>query len=337
MTTNKIITKIVFSLFSGNDLSSMGVKHIKPSQWDTIYSYLYKQKILQHSFDCLKQLSVCDGGKNHVEEILFKTSEYINKTKSRDNMYRAGLYFLTKCLTNNGIEHISLKGPLFSEMYYNGLGKRVCGDIDLLINKKDIYRVKNILLDTGYDIDERLFEKCIIHHYHFQAKKENITYEIHWNIDYGEADYWNYLLCNSFFVSFNDIKIRVLNNEGEFLLFIVSISKDWFTRAGTNKYLDLLKIIKSEKLNYKHIFQIIEQFNLNNRCYAVLFCLQHFCKCKTWPKIPASVFTKIFARLFLTKEKTLMCKSSLKLTRKIGEALLWKDVSFTSVPNIYKS
>lgn len=337
MTTNKIVERIILSLFSGENLSSVDFNHIKPCQWDSIYNYLYKQKILQLSFDCLKQLSVLDGGNNHVEEILLKTREYIKKTSSRDKVLRTGLYSITQCLTQNEIEHISLKGPLFSEIYYKCLGKRVCGDIDLLINKNDIYRVKKILLDTGYDIDEALFKKSILHHYHFEAKKENITYEIHWNIDYGKTDYWDYLFCNSFLVQFNDIKVRVLNHEGQFLLFIVSISKDWFTRAGTNKYLDLLKIIEAEKLNYKHIYEVIEQFDLNNRCYAVLFCLQHFYKRKILPEIQASVLTKIFTWCFLTKQKTLMCKSSFKLTRKIGEALLWKDASFTSVPNIYKN
>lgn len=337
MTTNKIVEQIIFALFSGEELLSVDYKHLKSCQWNSIYNYLYNQKILQLSFYYLKQLSVYDSGDYHVEEILLKTSKYIKKTNFRDSVYREGLYSLTQCLTQNGIEHISLKGPLFSEMYYKSFGKRVCGDIDLLINKSDILRAKNILVDAGYDVDETLFEKSIMYHYHFEAKKENITYEIHWNIDYGKNDYWDYLFRNSYFVQLNDTEVRILNHEGQFLLFIVSISKDWFTRAGTNKYLDLMKIIKTEKLNYKQIFEIIKQFNLNNRCYAVLFCLQHFYKRKIWPTVPADILTKIFAWCFLTKQKVLMRKPPLKLTRKIGEALLWKDVSFTSVPNIYKS
>lgn len=324
-------------MFSDEALSSVTFKHLSLRQWDNIYNYLYKHKILQFSFDYLKQLSVYDSGNDHVEAILLKTSEYIKKTNSRDIVYRAGLYSLTKCLTQNGIEHISLKGPLFSEIYYKNSGKRVCGDIDILINKNNIFRTKSILSEAGYVIDEAIFEKSLVHHYHFEAKKENITYEIHWNIDYGKNNYWDYMFHNSCFVQLNDTKIRVLNHDGQFLLFMVSISKDWFTRAGANKYLDLLKIIRFGELNYKHIFEIVEQFDLNNRCYAVLFCLQHFYKCKTWSTIHASFLTKIFSRFFLTKQKVLMCRPPFKLTRKTGEALLWKDVSFTSVPNIYKS
>lgn len=334
MTESKIVEQILYALFSDEELSLKVFNRLNSDQLDDIYHYLYKQKILQLSYDYLKQLPL--SNEDHVKMILLKTSEYIQKTNSRDNMLREGLCSSSKYLTQKGIEHISLKGPLFSEIYFNSSGKRVCGDIDLLINKCDVLRTKDALIEAGYEIDETLFEKSIVYHYHFEAKKDQITFEIHWNIDYGKNDYWEHLLCNSYFVQINNIDIRVLNNECQFLLFVVSISKDWFTRAGANKYLDLFQIIKHANIDYLHAFKIIEQFGLHNRCYAVLFCLQYFCKRKPCPSIRASIFTKMFSRCFLTKHKVLMCKTSYKFIRQLGEKLLWKDTSFTRVPNIYK-
>ena len=323
---------ILSAIFYDEQLSSKDLRRLNSYHLDDLYNYLYKQKILQLSYNYLKQLT----DENHNEAILLKTSEYIQKTNSRDRMLRDGLCSISSHLTQHSIDHISLKGPLFSDTYYGGSGKRVCGDIDLLVNKKDVLCVKDILLNEGYDINQELFEKSLNHHYHFEAEKDRITFEIHWNIDYGKNDYWDHLFNNSYCVQLNDNKIRVLNNEGQFLLFVVSISKDWFTRAGVNKYMDLFQIVRRENLDYINIFKTIEQFGLNNRCYAVLFCLHYFCKHKTWPPIRASIFTKVFSWGFLTKRKVLMIKTSLKLTRRLGEKMLWKDTSFTNVPNIYK-
>jgi len=330
-----IIEKILYALFSDDIISSKDFKRLNSDQLNDIYNYLYKQKILQLSYNYLKQLPT--DNEYHAEKILLKTSEYIEKTKFRDNMLRNGLYSLSNTLIQNNIEHISLKGPLFSDIYFKSEGKRVCGDIDILVNKCDVLRTKDVLKKAGYYIDDALYEKSLLHHYHFEAKKDNVTFEIHWNIDYGRNAYWEYLFHNSYFRHLSDIQIRVLNNEGQFLLFIVSISKDWFTKAGVNKYLDLLQIVKHENMNFSDVFKAIEKFDLINRCYIVLFCLQHFYKNKMWPTVRTSLSTKIFAQCFLTKRKILLCKPPYKLTRKLGEQLLWKDSSFTSVPNIYKN
>lgn len=323
---------LLSAIFYDEALSSKDLRCLDSYQLDNLYNYLYKQKVLQLSYNYLKQLT----SGNHNETILLKTSEYIQKTNSRDSMLRDGLCSISNHLTQHNIDHISLKGPLFSDTYYGGSGKRVCGDIDLLVSKKEVLRVKDILLNEGYDINQELFEKSLKHHYHFEAKKNQITFEIHWNIDYGENDYGDHLFNNSYYVQLNNNEIRVLNNEGQFLLFVVSISKDWFTRAGVNKYMDLFQIVGCENLDYINIFKTIEHFGLNNRCYAVLFCLHYFCKRKTWPPIRASILTKVFSWGFLTKRKVLMVKTSSKLTRRLGEKMLWKDTSFTNVPNIYK-
>jgi hypothetical protein len=169
LTKIKIIETILSSIFYDERLSTKTLKGINCNQLDEIYNYLYKQKILQLSYNVLTQL--LHSKEEYDEGILLKAAEYIKKTNSRDSMLREGLYSLSNTLTQNGIEHISLKGPLFSEIYYKSSGKRVSGDIDLLINKSDVPRVKDILINAGYYVDQDLFEKSVKHHYHFEAKK----------------------------------------------------------------------------------------------------------------------------------------------------------------------
>lgn len=324
---------MIFSLFWNRNFS---VKNkLTFSNIKGIYDYLYKQKILQLSYGFLEKLSLSND--IYAEKMLFDTKKYVKKTLCRNNILQKELCILSKILDENHVEHISLKGPLFSLIYFNEPGKRVCGDIDLMIDYNDIMRVVMILEEAGYEIKKDLFNESLKYHYHFEVSKKDVIFEIHWNIDYGKNNYWKYLLENSYFLEINNWKVRVLNDEAQFVLFVISISKDWFTKSCVSKYLDLFQIIKRESIDYKSVYKVIEEYGLTQRCYAVLVCLQHLCKLSIWPKIRVGFLTRIFTLVFLTKYRVLMQKRPCRFVRKMGERLLWKDISFTTVPNIYKN
>ncbi|MFH1612187.1 MAG: nucleotidyltransferase family protein, partial [bacterium] len=89
---------------------------------------------------------------------------------------------------NNNIEIIVLKGIPLTEFIYGNIGLRCIGDIDLLVQEKDLEKIKKNLLDFGFKISgysTENFYRSYHKHFHFTKELENgqkILLEIHWNI-----------------------------------------------------------------------------------------------------------------------------------------------------------
>ncbi len=81
-------------------------------------------------------------------------------------------------LTSAGIPYVIIKGWA-SSVYYPEPILRVLGDVDFLVDKKDILRTKELLEKNGYFNDVSNKEQLI--HYHFLRDK--VAYEMHWEVN----------------------------------------------------------------------------------------------------------------------------------------------------------
>ncbi|MGA8216678.1 MAG: nucleotidyltransferase family protein [Candidatus Sulfotelmatobacter sp.] len=57
---------------------------------------------------------------------------------------------ILECLDGLGMEVIPYKGIVLSEAYYGDIALRQAGDMDLLVRKRDVVRIKSALRDLGY-------------------------------------------------------------------------------------------------------------------------------------------------------------------------------------------
>ena len=57
-----------------------------------------------------------------------------------------------KLLESNGINAIPYKGPVLANLAYGNLSFREFGDIDILINKSDALKAKEIMISNGYEL-----------------------------------------------------------------------------------------------------------------------------------------------------------------------------------------
>ena len=97
-------------------------------------------------------------------------------------------------LQQSGVPYILLRGLMFQDLLYGGnRGLRAFSDIDLLMLRKDLKKVKNLLQSWKYrSIDgafrDSYYEKHHLHLAYVQPER-NITFEVHWALDH---DYTNY-------------------------------------------------------------------------------------------------------------------------------------------------
>jgi hypothetical protein len=101
------------------------------------------------------------------------------------------------CARNLGIELISYKGLVLSEVYYKDMAMRQAGDIDLFARRRDVIRIKCALADLGYVPSQHIpedSEKEYIangYEYSFDSPAGKHLLELQWALQprYYAADY----------------------------------------------------------------------------------------------------------------------------------------------------
>ena len=111
-----------------------------------------------------------------------KKQSYPNIPEKLKSSYYVNLAYVTflekeydslkKLLDINNINYLLYKGIDIEGKYYKMPGTRPMRDIDILINKQDINKITELLLNKGYEFTW----SC---NYHSQFKKNNVLYEVH--------------------------------------------------------------------------------------------------------------------------------------------------------------
>jgi len=160
---------------------------------------------------------------------------------------------LSGLLKKHGAEVIFLKGPIFAQRFYGDIDRRAMGDIDILIEKKNLAFFDRLLVENGFRrISIALFNKRVASRYvhHFEYRKGDIDLELHWvlanhfsfNLDYAKV--WG----EKQRFLFKGRPFCILPDEYELVFQILSIFKD--IDLGTIKYRSLLDCYVALKAVY---------------------------------------------------------------------------------------
>ena len=108
--------------------------------------------------------------------------------------FRRGVFFrlaIKELLSNfnqYGVKAIILRGLSLGELVYSDIALRPFTDVDILVRKNDLRRIKAIIKESDYVpysdfLPERYYEK---HHLHtlYIKKRGDILVEIHWSLDH---------------------------------------------------------------------------------------------------------------------------------------------------------
>ena len=150
--------------------------------WFSVIDISYMHGVLPLVYKTLK----------HYPEIpadVLQTFKAHNMQIAQTNMkMTAELIRVVKLLDDHGIKYIALKGPVLSQLIHGDTIQRQYTDLDILVEKEDIYRVGELFYEHGYtsEYDLKFLKNKTLANvgkdFTFTHNESNIFIEMHWKL-----------------------------------------------------------------------------------------------------------------------------------------------------------
>lgn len=234
------------------------------------------------------------------------------------------IILLSRLMKKAKIEYLLLKGPRLIRLYENA-GQRETADIDVLVRKKDVKNIENILYSSGYKDYEAMHSKRYqeLFGYHYQYKKKNLTIEVHFRlfpplapINNKQIDPWTH---KTTFPLYNS---RINTLDDDFLFIYIAINfmfPNFFSKS--RKFLYELKLLSPNR-DWNKILSIA--IKSKSHTYVFLSCV--YAKKIMNAKIPIPFIKKLEDRLSI---------SELMLVMLFDEEYLAKNLKNTYLKKMY--
>lgn len=164
----------------------------------------------------------------------------------------AELLQVMQLFEQNGINAMAFKGPALSMSAYGNVTMRQYGDLDILIQRRDIEKCLELLSKRGYTPEITLKHSNLETFYHcvnvIGLQKGSIRVEIHWEllsknyaIDWNETDLWSHNET----ITINNHSVNMLSFQNHLLYLCAHGSKHLFERLEW--VCDIDRIVRSQK------------------------------------------------------------------------------------------
>ena len=215
------------------------------------------------------------------EPIKEKLRERQTRRRLKALNHSAELVRLARLFSLNGIELISLKGPLLSSDLYGDPGLRQSRDLDVMVKPEDLDRADAVLLNEGYrrtlpDFDltgkQRAVLLFAIPHYTYTHAERRIELELHWKLDRWTLEQVEELWRHSRPGEWFGTCFRRLSEEMLLLVLCDHGSHHqwrrikWLGDAGA-------MFSKCSKMDWKHLIEIAERLDLERSLFLTVLLL----------------------------------------------------------------
>jgi len=217
---------------------------------------------------------------NVPSKIMNQLKDHYNLNARRNLLMVGELFKILKLLESKNIKAIPYKGPVLAGKTYGNLSLREFADIDIFIDKKDMLKVKEILVSSGYLPKLKLSKEREIQYlkiqreYQFINKESGVSVEMQWNL----ADI-SLSFPNGPVFTMNQIKTHLaeINNKefpvfsDEDLLLILSLHTVTHLWGKLLWICDIAEIVKySDELNWNMIMEKARQMAIERVLYLNL-------------------------------------------------------------------
>jgi len=134
-------------------------------------------------------LSRIDGGRSVPADVMNDLKDLYYTSSARSMILYSELGKILKAFTEAGIDTILLKGALLGEKIYGNSSLRPFGDLDLLVRRGDLHKIKGEMRKLGYralafptELHERLYQEQAMMEAHYRKDGNGPNVDIHWDI-----------------------------------------------------------------------------------------------------------------------------------------------------------
>ena len=245
--------------------------------WNRLYALASRHRLSPFLYRTLCQLPA-----PAVPKSLIATLQRDCRITTTDNLLKLHEYHLLDALlTEQGIEHMPLKGIYLAEHCYPDSGLRISGDIDLLVKKEDVFRTIQFMQAHDYRLNtkQRLHwqqgEQVILTDLFEVSLFKPFFNDSHFDIDL----HWQIMGFNKDYALFDLAYARsqsVFSAEREVVLLVVhhGVNNIWQQIYYIN---DLYFLLAKQDLNWPWLFDELRRYGLERVFLAGL----HWC-CQIW-------------------------------------------------------
>jgi hypothetical protein len=189
---------------------------------------------------------------NVPEVYMAQMRNYFRHNHARNLLLTGELCRILKVFEASDIKAIPYKGPMLALQLYGSLALRRFTDLDLLIQRRDVIKAKDLLLARGYRLSYQLTSaqqeayldwRC---EHVFLSEDDRLTLEIHWkfilryySISLAPEPMWSRLES----VRLNDMEALSFGAEDLLLILCVNASKDLWSKLGS--LCDIAELVKA--------------------------------------------------------------------------------------------
>jgi hypothetical protein len=290
--------------------------------WEYIKKNALRHRILPLLYYNLRGM---DNG-NIPKEVIEELDKLYRQTVERNAHLYDELGRVLEAFEAAGIKVIILKGAALAKIVYPEMGLRMFHDIDILIRREDLPRVKKEMVELGYEEhreDLKSFDEKFEYETGYYNPEKKTYLDVHWNIASWRSPFKidiDAMWGNARDAKIGNTNVLILSPE-DMLLFH---SVHFFAKHGDATYVkllcfcDILEIVRVYRghINWDYISENARKYGIKTPVYYALY----YARKLLGASIPSSVMdelkpsyfrVKLFG-LFFDKESLLHPKSKKK-------------------------
>lgn len=172
---------------------------------------------------------------------------------------------LNRCLYDNHIPVLFLKGPVLAKALYSDLSLRTSSDLDLLVPMNQLENVEELLKEMGYLKDDYIESvlndwKWRHHHITFYHHEKKVKCEVHWRLNPGpgKEPNFNSLWKRRQSLTFTEFPICYLGNEELFFFLVTHGARHGWSRLRW--LVDIDRLIKKQ-LDWMQVKALFKKYH----------------------------------------------------------------------------